>query len=155
MTDWLPDETALERNTRHVSEAHDTYLEGAVGMEVQDDQEAREALAAETKTEVANDDLGTDLNSTTNAQGVPTYSGGNVVAVADNRAGVDEFPEDTQDVEDLEQEVLVRNALDAGELFATGGQIPPTNYEDATSVSPYVDGMWLAEASKQTGEKFF
>jgi hypothetical protein len=124
-------------------------------MPVQDDQEAREALSQEPKEVVLNEDLGSDLNSIPGLHGVPVYAGGNRINVAANRAGVDLSPEDTSGVEDLEQEVLVVRALDAGELFDTGGQIPPDNYVDFDSASPYVDGAWLAEASKMTGEKFF
>ena len=145
---------AGDLNTMHVDRAHDTYLDGAADTPVQDDQDARELLDGAHDV-VANSALGADLNSADNAQGVPSYTGGNIVTVAANRAGVDLDPEDTSAVEDLELEVLVENAIQAGTLFAKGGQIPPTNYEDVDSTSPYVDGLWLAEASKMTGEKFF
>lgn len=75
------------------------------------------------------------------------------VVVAKNRAGVDEQPEDTTGVEDLEQEALVAEALREGRLHETGG--PMGNYTGRDSLSPFVDGTWLAEASKQTGEKYF
>lgn len=152
---WDPDDTELVRHTKHVERAHDTYLEGAVDTPVQDDQEAREALVEEEHVVVENADLGADLNSEDNAMGIPSYTGGNIVLTAANRAGVDLSPEDTSGVEDLEMEVLVAAAVQDGSLFAAGGQIPPTNYEDADSASPYVDGLWLAEASKMTGEKLF
>jgi hypothetical protein len=151
---WDPDDTELVRNTKHVERAHDTYLDGAADTPVQDDQDAREALDG-AHTVVTNANMGANLNSEDNAMGIPSYTGGNVVTVAANRAGVDLLPEDSSAVEDLEQEVLVENALQAVTLFARGGQIPPTNYEDTNSASPYVDGLWLAEASKMTGEKFF
>jgi len=75
------------------------------------------------------------------------------VVVPKNRAGVDSRVEDTQGVEDLELEVLVREARESGKLAETGG--PMGNYTGRESLSPYVDGTWLAEASKQTGEKYF
>jgi len=149
-----PDDTELVRNTKHVARADATYRTGATGTPVQDDQDAHEALDA-AHVVVANADLGADLNQDANSYGVPSYTGGNIVSVAANRAGVDLLPEDTSGVEDLEQEVLVENALQAGNLFVTGGQIPPTNYEDVDSLSPYADPMFLVEASKMTGEKFF
>jgi hypothetical protein len=157
---WVASDTDLVRNTKHVERAHDTYLEGATGTDVQDDQDARVALVDDAHDVVENADLGADLNSADNAAGVPSYTGGNIVKAAANRAGVDLSPEDTSAVEDLEFEVLVAAAIQDGSLFAKGGQIPPTNYEsedgdDSASLSPYVDGMWLAEASKLTGEKFF
>jgi hypothetical protein len=75
------------------------------------------------------------------------------VVVTRNRAGVDDSPEDTQGVEDLEMESLVREAAESGKLYETGG--PLGDYTGKESLSPYVDGTWLAERSKQTGEKAF
>ena len=141
-------------NRAHADRAHDTYRTGATGTPVQADQDAREAMDG-AHTVVTNANMGANLNSDDNAQGIPSYTGGNVVTVAANRAGVDLFPEDSSAVEDLEQEVIVENALQAGTLFDKGGQMPPDNYVNEASASPYVDGLWLAEASKQTGEKFF
>ncbi len=152
---WNPADTELVRNTKHVSRAHTKYRTGATGTPVQTDQNAREALDNSAHVVVSNANLGASLNRVNNSYGVPSYTGGNVVQVAANRAGVDLFPEDTSAVEDLEMEVIVENALQAGTLFAKGGQIPPTNYTAEASASPYVDGMWLAEASKMTGTKFF
>jgi hypothetical protein len=148
-------DTDLVRNTKHVARAHTKYRTGATGMPVQADQTAREALDSAPHTVVQNADMGANLHKANNPYGVPSYTGGNIVNVAANRAGVDLFPEDTSGVEDLEHEVLVAAAVQAGNLFSRGGQIPPTNYVDTNSASPYADPMWLAEASKQTGEKHF
>jgi hypothetical protein len=145
-------ELELAANTAEVSEAHDIYMTGATGTDVQDDLDDRVDMANATHTEVQNSDDGTTLNQTLNWQGVPVYTGGNVVNVADDAAV---YPDDSTDVEDLEQEVQVRAALDGDSLFTTGGQIPPTDYVTSADLSPYVDGLFLAEASKQTGEKFF
>jgi hypothetical protein len=62
---------------------------------------------------------------------------------------------DTQGSEDLEMEVRVGNALKAGAytIYNVGG--PVGNYGASNYQSSYVDGLWLAEASKQTGTKFF
>src|SRR5687767_832396 len=122
----------LEENTANVARAHEQYMEGATGLPVQDDHDARVALSQEAKTVVLNPDLATDLNATLvdiHGVEVPVYSGGNRINVAANRAGVDEFPETSWEVEDLEHEALVAKALDDGDLFVTGGQIPPTSYE--------------------------
>jgi len=129
----------LDRNTAEVARAADLYLNGAEGMEVQDDQDAREALDDTPHTAVQNDDDGTTLNSVEGLNGAPVYDGGNVV----------------DDEEPLEMDDLVRDALDAGDVFNTGGPISPDDYIDENSVSPYLDMMWLVEASKKTGEKFF
>jgi len=136
--------------------AHTTYLTGATGLPVQDDQDDRVDLANATHTVVANDDLDTGLNHTVVDTGRITawvYSGGNRVTVASNRAGVDLMPEDAQKTEDLEHEVLVANALDNDALFSRGGFIAPSY--TAGAYSPYLDPLWLTEASKMTGEKFF
>jgi hypothetical protein len=112
--------------------------------EVKDDHEARV------------EDAGQDHKLVTNAelQLREPYTDEHMSVVAtQNRAGVDKQPEDTQGVEDLEQEALVREAREKGKLYETGG--PMGNYTGRDSLSPYVDGAWLAEASKQTGEKFF
>ena len=135
---------SLEENTAEVERATAKYMENddLVGTDVQDDLDARVAAANETHTAVQNEDDGTTLNTedATVAGGVqPVYTGGNVVD--------DENP--------LVMDELVRDALDADEIFATAGQIPPTDFEDVNSLSPYLDMMWLVEASKKTGEKLF
>jgi hypothetical protein len=112
--------------------------------EVKGDQEARVEDAAADHEPVTNAEL--QLRE-------PYTDERMTVVVAQNRAGVDRQPEDTTGVEDLEQEALVAEALREGRLYETGG--PMGNYTGRESLSPYVDGAWLAEASKQTGEKFF
>ena len=138
----MVDEEVLARNTAEVARAEEQYLEGADGLPVQDDLDARIAAANATHEEVTNAELATSLNTenATVAGGVqPVYTGGNVVA----------------DVNPLVMDELVRDALDADEIFHTGGQIPPTSFEDASSLAPYLDPMWLVESSKKTGEKHF
>lgn len=130
----------LERNTAEVARAEEQYLEGADGMPVQDDLDARIALMEDDFEAVQNSDDGTTLNTenATVAGGVqPVYTGGNVVD--------DENP--------LVMDELVRDALDAGDIFHTGGQIPPTDFEDVSNLSPYLDPLWLVEAAKKTGVK--
>jgi hypothetical protein len=108
------------------------------------------AAASIARTEVDNDDLG----------GLDTpYDGTKVIAVAANRAGVDAYPEDTQEVEDLEMEVLVNAAAYVGgystgyAIFDRGG--PVGDFTASNYQSGYMDALWLAERSKQTGVKHF
>jgi hypothetical protein len=63
--------------------------------------------------------------------------------------------DDSSNIEDLEMEVRVGNALKAGAytIYSVGG--PVGDYTASNYQSSYVDGLWLAEASKQTGTKFF
>jgi hypothetical protein len=82
------------------------------------------------------------------------YTGGRVVVVAANRAGVDAYPEDTQGTEDLEQEVRINNvAATSYAIFDRGG--PIGDYSASNYQSGYLDSTWLAERSKQTGVKHF
>jgi len=112
--------------------------------EVKGDHDARVEAAADTHKPVTNAEL----------QLREPYTDERLTVVAtQNRAGVDRQPEDTQGVEDLEQEALVAEALREGRLHETGG--PMGNYTGKESLSPFVDGAFLAEASKQTGEKYF
>lgn len=137
----MDNEEVLARNTAEVARAEEQYMEGAEGLPVQDDLDARVAEAEAAHTDVDNDELATDLNTTEGFGGIPVYTGGNVVN--------EESPHPTVHVE------LVRDALDAGDIFHTGGQIPPTSFEDASSLAPYLDPLWIAESSKLTGEKHF
>ena len=120
-----------------LSHAHDTYMSGATGTPVQDDQDARVVTANATHSEVTNETF-TSLQSTTVAYdnvNAEVYSGGDVVAP----------------VNATWFESQVRTALDADALFTTGG--PYTS--DYSLLSPYVDNLVLIEASKLTGEKLF
>jgi hypothetical protein len=141
--------------------AHDLYLGGAVALpsDIQTDLDARITAANATHGAYANADLANGLNYT--QVSLPhldarVYTGGNRVTVAANRAGVDSLPEDAQGTEDLEMEVLVKDALEADELFARGGFVGATegSYYHG-QYSAYVDSLWLVEAAKQTGEKFY
>lgn len=133
--------------------AEDVYLAGAYASVyavdsasqsgAYQDQRARVASAYAAPTVVTNANLG--------GLTVP-YAGDRIVTVATTRA----TPiTDTQNTEDLEQEVRVGNALKAGAytIFNVGG--PIGDYSASNYQSSYVDGLWLAEASKQTGTKFF
>lgn len=164
--------TAEEARTQ-IAQAHTKYMDGAyipgavAGPYV--DLLARIVAANATHTAVANSSF-TSLNFVTayNGNGDPVgrvYTGGNIVTVAANRAGVDLNPEDAQETEDLELEAVLEDSLAADKLFSTGGMVPgagayynPDGVESpyyTSFLSPYVDSTWLAEASKLTGEKFF
>lgn len=139
--------------TAQAKHAEDVYLAGAyVSTSAYDsenqtgayvDQRARVLATVAAPTVVTNANLGTLAHP---------YDGTRIVTVATTRA----TPiTDTQNTEDLEQEVRVGNALKAGAstIFNVGGPIgdwSASNYQ-----SSYVDGLWLAEASKQTGTKLF
>jgi hypothetical protein len=101
-------------------------MEGADGTPVQDDLDERVAAANATHTDMTNDDFG-DLTA--------PYEGGMVV-LSENPLYHDD-------------EVLA--ALAGDDLFETGG----FTGSDYTVNSPYVDMLWLAQASKATGEKLF
>lgn len=141
VTDWDAVHAAL--NESHLDRADETYLEGADGLDVQDDQEAREALDDSAHDAVVNSELGTDLNTTDATVGggtVPVYSGGNIV--------------DSPTYDAFKREVF--DAVQAGNAFSLSGQVPP---ESATAKDDFntehVDPLVLIEASKLTGEKHF
>lgn len=141
VVDW--DGVKADLNEAHLDRADTTYLEGADGLDVQDDQEAREALDDSAHDEVENDELGTSLNTddaTVGGATIPVYSGGNIV--------------DSDDYDDFKRGVF--DAVQAGDSFALSGQVPP---ESATAKDDFntehVDPLVLIEASKLTGEKFF
>jgi len=135
--------TEQERNEAELARASELYLHGAEGLPVQDDQDARVDMSEESHDEVDNDELATELNSTTahlsNGGTAPVYTGGNIV----------------NDVRPLEMDTLVRDAFDAGDIFDTAGQVPPESYIDENSLAEGVDPAFLVEASKKTGEKYF
>lgn len=134
--------TELEANTAEVARQDTQYKSGADGLQAGTDEDAREALAGQSHTVVHNADDGTTLNTETTTIGglsMEHYTGLNYMA--------DEQP--------LVMDDLVSDYFASGDIFSVGGQIPPTTFEDASSLSPYLDMMWLVEASKKTGEKFF
>ncbi len=162
------DEARAQVAAAHQKYMSSAYVAGAVAGPYVDNQ-ARVTTANATHTAVANSSFGS-LNFVTayNGNGYPigkVYTGGNIVTVAANRAGVDAMPEDTQNTEDLEVETVIEDALSIDKLFATGGIAPgPSAYYYANGsefptytslLTPYVDSTFLAEASKMTGEKLF
>lgn len=119
-----------------VARADEAYMTGAEdSTDVQADLDARVALSQDTFTEVTNDELGETLDTVNGSQDPEQ-----LVDV------IDEHP--------TEMATLVKDAADAGDLFEVGG---PTDdwVGDSADLSAGVDGLFLAERSKQTGQKFF
>lgn len=118
-----------------VERADEVYMTSAEGTDVQDDLDARVALSAETFAEVSNEDLGATL------------------VTVDGSQDPDQLVQ-TIDENPTEMGALVKSYADAGDLFDKGG---PTDdwVGDEADLSDGVDGTWLAERSKQTGQKFF
>ena len=116
-----------------VEHADAAYMTGATGTDVQDDLDARVTAAADSYTDFSNSDFG-DLDTVGGSQ--------------DPDQLVDVVPDNP-----TEFDTLVKNAADAGDLFAKGG--PTDNYTDSSDLTDDVDGLFLAERSKQTGKKFF
>jgi hypothetical protein len=124
--------------------AEDLYLgESAYPSGAYDDQLARYASAYTAPSVVTNANL---------ASLVHPYSGAYQVTTATTKATGDTASTGS---EDLEMEVRVGNALKAGAytIYSVGG--PVGSYTASNYQSAYMDGLWLAEASKQTGKKFF
>ena len=117
---------------------HDQYIEGATGLPVQDDQDARLALDDAPHAEISNEDFppsGTVVTNYNGSVNAVVYDGGDIV----------------QPVNSTYMEGIAQAAIQGGDLFTTGG--PYTS--DYSLASPYVDPMYLIEASKLTGEKWF
>ncbi len=123
---------------------HDVYTEGATGLPVQDDQDARMALDDAPHTEVTNEEFPAGLNgvAVTNYNGTinaEVYDGGDIVQPAYGMQNATWMEREAQD------------AVQGATAFTTGG--PYTS--DYSLLSPYVDPAWLIEYSKLTGEKWF
>lgn len=147
----------------HASEAYNLEEPGAGVVEatVLEDLEARKALAAEPHREVENDELqslaiGED----------PTFGVDPVVDTPfvntirpDEKVQVvvrERTEEDANDfgIESTEQEIIVKELAESGQLFDKGG--PNGDWTgDRADLSDGVDGLFLAERSKQTGTKLF
>lgn len=140
-----------EAEVKHASDAYTLEEPGAGAVEqaVADDQNAREELAAASHREVENDELAglaidpENLNSIRKDELVQVVIG--------------ERTEDTPSdygIESTEQERIVKDLAESGQLFEKGG--PLVDWTGNTDdLSDGVDGLFLAERSKQTGEKLF
>lgn len=115
----------------HADAAYKFELGVQPSPDVKEDLEDRIALAAAPHREVNKDEL--------------------AVADPSERIQVEVGNDDDGDgtAEDLPQEVIVKDLAEAGKLFEKGGPLPNGELSDG------VDGLFLAERSKQTGEKLF
>jgi hypothetical protein len=148
-----------EAEVEHADEAYNLDVPGAGVVEktVQEDLEARQELAAEPHREVENDDLADLAIGDAPETFVPTVFVNSIrpdekvqVVV---RERTDSDPSDFG-VESTEQERIVKDLAESGQLFDKGG--PLVNWTgDTDDLSDGVDGLFLAERSKQIGAKLF
>jgi hypothetical protein len=128
-----------EADVEHADAAYKLEEPGEPGVfspEVLDDLNARIADAAEPHREVSGPELG--------------------LVAPDEHVQVEVGDDDDEDgqAESLEQERIVKDLAESGQLFEKGGPIGDWT-GDRADLSDGVDGLFLAERSKQTGEKLF
>lgn len=144
----------LEVQEAEVQSASESYnLEtpgaGAVEKTVEEDHEARQELASASHREVENDELGSLAIDPENLNSIRKDELVQVV--------VGERTEDTPSdygIESTEQERIVKDLAESGQLYEKGGPLVDWT-GDVADLSDGVDGLFLAERSKQTGEKLF
>lgn len=140
-----------EAEVQSATESYNLETPGAGSVEksVEEDLEARKELAAASHREVENEELGSlaidpeTLNSIRKDEFVQVVVG--------------ERTEDTPNdygIESTEQERIVKDLAESGQLFEKGGPLVDWT-GDVDDLSDGVDGLFLAERSKQTGEKLF
>lgn len=149
-----------EAEVEHASEAYNLEEPGAgvVDATVVADLEARQELAAAPHREVENDQLqelaiGEDP---TFAPAPPTFV--NAIRPDEHVQVVvrERTPDDANDfgIESTEQERIVKELAESGQLFEKGGPLVDWT-GDTADLSDGVDGLFLAERSKQIGSKLF
>jgi hypothetical protein len=149
-----------EAEVAHADKAYNLEVPGAgvVDETVREDLEARKALAAESHREVENDELA-DLAIGTDPEFYPAAPVFVNSIRPDEKVQVKVGPRtaDTPSdygIESTEQEQIVKDLAESGELFEKGG--PLVNWTgNRDDLSDGVDGLFLAERSKQTGTKLF
>jgi hypothetical protein len=149
-----------EAEVEHASEAYNLEVPGAgvVDATVEADLEARKSLAAEPHREVENDEL-QSLAIGEDASYVPAAPVFINSIRPDEKVQVvvrERTADDPNDfgIESTEQERIVKDLAESGQLFDKGG--PLVNWTgDTADLSDGVDGLFLAERSKQTGSKLF
>lgn len=147
-----------EAEVEHASEAYNLEEPGAgvVDATVLADLEARKELAAESHREVANEELfSLAIGEEAPAPAAPVFLNSirpdEKVQVRVEQGAV---PEGENGVEALEQEQIVKDLAESGQLFEKGG--PLVNWTgNRNDLSDGVDGLFLAERSKQIGSKLF
>jgi hypothetical protein len=150
-----------EAEVEHADKAYNLEEPGAgvVEQTVVDDLEARKALAAESHREVENDELQSlAIGEDAPAQFTPVPVFVNSIR-PDEKVQVvvrERTPEDPNDfgIESTEQEQIVKDLAESGQLFEKGGPLVDWT-GDRDDLSDGVDGLFLAERSKQTGTKLF
>lgn len=148
-----------EAEVQHADEAYNLDVPGAgvVDKTVQEDLEARQALAADSHDEVENDDLGSLAIGDSPETFVPTVFVNSIRPDEKVQVKVGPRTADTPSdygIESTEQEQIVKDLAESGQLFDKGG--PLVNWTgNRDDLSDGVDGLFLAERSKQTGEKLF
>jgi hypothetical protein len=152
-----------EAEVEHADKAYNLEEPGAgvVDKTVVDDLNARKALAAEPHREVENDELqslaiGEDAGDTPYVTREPIFVNSirpdeKVQVVVRERTDSD--PNDFG-IESAEQEQIVKDLAESGQLFEKGGPLVDWT-GDRDDLSDGVDGLFLAERSKQTGTKLF
>ena len=140
-----------EAEVEHASEAYNLEEPGAgvVDKTVQEDLEARKALAADTHEEVENDDLWKLASDPETLNSIDKDKKVQVVV----RERTEDDPND-YGIESTEQERIVKELAESGQLFDKGGPLKDWT-GDKADLSDGVDGAFLAERSKQTGTKLF
>ena len=149
-----------EAEVEHASKAYNLEEPGAgvVDATVEADLEARKSLAAEPHREVKNEEL-FDLAIGEDPEYAPVAPVFVNAIRPDEKVQVvvgprDEDTPSDEGVESLEQEQIVKELAESGQLFEKGG--PLVNWtHDKSDLSDGVDGLFLAERSKQTGTKLF
>lgn len=153
-----------EAEVEHADKAYNLEEPGAgvVDATVQADHEARVALAAESHREVENDELADLAIGADGAADTPYVTGEKIFVNSirpDEKVQVvvrERTEEDPNDfgIESTEQERIVKDLAESGQLFEKGG--PLVDWTGNTDdLSDGVDGLFLAERSKQTGTKLF
>lgn len=140
-----------EAQVEHASEAYNLEEPGAgvADTTVVADLEARRELAAASHREVENDELG---SLAIDPDVLNTIRPDELVQVV-VRERTEDDPNDFG-IESTEQERIVKDLAESGQLFEKGG--PLVNWtHDMADLSDGVDGLFLAERSKQTGTKLF
>ncbi len=144
----------LEVQEAEVQHADEAYKLEEPGFGVADtttvaDLKARQGLAADSHREVENDELGSLAIDFDNLNSIRPDEKVQVVVRERTEDDASDFG-----VEDLEQERIVKDLAESGQLFDKGG--PLVNWTgDVADLSDGVDGLFLAERSKQTGTKLF
>jgi hypothetical protein len=171
----VPDEEVVEALEETVLNPDEPFVGGIAPLEVQEaqvrhadraykleepgfgtadtttvaDLEARRELAGDSHREVENDELGSLAIDFDTLNSIRPDEKVQVVVRERTEDDANDFG-----IEDLEQERIVKDLAESGQLFDKGG--PLVNWtHDVADLSDGVDGLFLAERSKQTGTKLF